>query len=61
METLSTKLIHRVSIENYSTSLCVARLNEALASGCSISFCVHGINLFLLQYVDKEKVVPVPN
>ena len=61
METLSTKLIHRVSIKNFSSSVCVARLNEAFAFGCSVSFYVHGINLFLLQYADKEKVVPVPN
>lgn len=48
-------------MKNYSTSLSFARLNEAFASGCSVSFYVHGINLFLLQYVDKEKLVPVPN
>jgi hypothetical protein len=57
METLRTKSIG--CLKNYLTSLCVARLNEAFAAGCSISFYVHDINLFLLQYVDKEKVVPV--
>lgn len=61
METLSMKLIHSVSMKNYLTSFCVARLNEAFASGCSLSFYVHGINFFLLQYVDKEKVIPLPN
>ena len=25
----------------------------------TLSFYVHGINLFVLQYVDKEKVIPV--
>jgi hypothetical protein len=55
------KLIHSVSMKNYLTSFCVARLNEAFASGCSLSFYVHGINFFLLQYVDKEKVIPLPN
>jgi hypothetical protein len=61
MEPLSTKLIHRVSIENYSTRLCVARLNKAFASGCSVFFYVHGIKYFPLQYAYKEKVVPMPN